>query len=500
MNLFAQTAVEHVLNTLPEGLLLAACAWLLLRLLPRQNSGTRFAIWLVALAGVAGLPLLGAFRGGAPAVLSQTHPEITLSPFWASAFLLLWIPISLLALARVATGLWQVRRIRRSCSEVPIADLDPALRELFAEMKRPVRLVVSDQARVPAAMGFRHPLVVLPAWALRDLPSDRLRHILIHELTHIRRHDDWTNLVQKITRAIFFFHPAVWWIDARLSMEREMACDEAVLAATGNPRAYAGCLIDLLERGCARRGWTMAQAAVARARDASVRIARILQHSRPASTRVGRKALGLAAGLSLACSGVVLCSPGLVSFAPVHAHASDSALSEPDFANRAAPSASDVVPAIYHPVSATRFHSSVKPASLRTMRRTTRIEQEQPPQQPRVHQAPHLAPHFDLVRKVVRRRHESGMPVVMASLKQPPYTQPLLTSAYLIIQTAQVSPATALPSVRGVGPTSLAEGSILQVQTFRVIRQDSEGLHIQVIRLVVQVPATIAMEVTAHSV
>ncbi|MGB6870085.1 MAG: M56 family metallopeptidase, partial [Acidobacteriaceae bacterium] len=277
MNLFAQTAVEHVLNTLPEGLLLAASAWLLLRLLPRQNSGTRFAIWLVALAGVAGLPFLGAVRSGASSVLPQTHPEITLSPFWAAAFLLFWIPVSLLALARVATGLWQVRRIRRNCREVPAADLDPVLRELVADMKRPVRLLVSDQARVPAAMGFLHPVVVLPAWALRNLPADQLRHILIHELAHIRRHDDWTNLVQKITRAVFFFHPAVWWIDARLSLEREMACDEAVLAATGNPRAYAGYLIDLLERGCARRGWTMAQAAVARTRDASIRIARILQ-------------------------------------------------------------------------------------------------------------------------------------------------------------------------------------------------------------------------------
>jgi hypothetical protein len=144
MNLFASTFVEHVLNTLPEGLLLAACAWLLLRLLPRQNSGTRFAIWQVALAGVVGLPVLRAIRGGASSVLPHTHPEITLSPFWAAALLLFWIPITLLALARVATGIWQVRRIRRNCREIPIAELDPILRELFADLNRPVRLLVSD--------------------------------------------------------------------------------------------------------------------------------------------------------------------------------------------------------------------------------------------------------------------------------------------------------------------------------------------------------------------
>src|SRR6202034_273176 len=148
-------------------------------------------------------------------------------------------------LARVVVGVWQVRQIRRSCAEIPAANIHPALRELIVDAKRPVRLLTSEKARVPAALGFRNPAIVLPAWALRDLNADELRPILIHEMAHLRRHDDWTNLLQKAVRAVLFFHPAVWWIDARLSLEREMACDDAVLAATGHPRAYAGCLIDL---------------------------------------------------------------------------------------------------------------------------------------------------------------------------------------------------------------------------------------------------------------
>jgi beta-lactamase regulating signal transducer with metallopeptidase domain len=479
MNLLAQTAVEHVLNTLPEGLLLAACAWLLLRLLPRQNSGTRFAIWLVTLAGVACLPFLGTVRSGASSVLPHTHPEITLSPFWASAFLFLWLPISLLALARVAAGLWQVRRIRRSCREVPVADLDPILRALFADLKRPVRLVVSDQARVPAAMGFRHPVVVLPVWSLRDFPAVQLQHILIHELAHIRRHDDWTNLVQKVTRAIFFFHPAVWWIDARLSLEREMACDEAVLAATSDPRAYAGCLIDLLERGCARRGWSMAQAAVARARDASVRIARILQESCPASTRVARKALGLAAGLSMACSAVVLCSPGLVSFAPVHNQASEVVLAAHNFNQNARLPASAIVPATYHPVHAAAAHDFAHPH--RTVSSQDRTFARMRP-------------------AVIRSKGETRVPVVMASLKHVAQPQPLVTSAYFIIQSAQVAPAAAQRSNSEVQPALLEQGSIVQVQTVQMIRQDADGVHIQVFQLVVRVPAAMAMDGTAQSI
>jgi beta-lactamase regulating signal transducer with metallopeptidase domain len=315
----AQFAVERVLNSLPEGLLIAFCAWLLLRLMGRQNSGTRFAVWLVALAGVVVVPFLRGFGDGRnfPAVVPQGHSEVAIPAVWAMGFFILWIVIAVIALARVVAGVWQVRHIRRSCTEIPEADLDPVLREVMRESSRPVRLLTSEETRIPAALGFRNPAIVLPAWTLRELSPAELKPILIHELAHLRRHDDWTNLLQKAIRAILIFHPAVWWIDARLSMEREMACDDAVLAATGNPRAYAGCLIDLLEKGCARRGWSMAQAAVARARDASVRIARILHVGTAATTRVGRATLSLAAALSLACAGVALYSPRLVEFVPM---------------------------------------------------------------------------------------------------------------------------------------------------------------------------------------
>jgi hypothetical protein len=143
-----------------------------------------------------------------------------------------------------------------------------------------------------------------------------LKPILIHELTHLQRRDDWTNLLQKMVRAIFFFHPAVWWIDAQLSLEREMACDDTVLAITGNPRAYAGCLIELLEKSCARRGWTMAQAAVHRAQDLSLRIAKILDAKRPVTTRVWKPALGLAGVFSLACFAISYCAPQLIAVGP----------------------------------------------------------------------------------------------------------------------------------------------------------------------------------------
>ncbi len=478
MTSFAQLAVERVANSLPEGLLIALCAWLMLRLMGRQNAGTRFAVWLVALAGVVALPLLGGLRHAG--LIPSVHAPIAVSSLWATSFFVLWIALSALGLARVAAGIWQVRRIRRGCREVPVAELDPALQALFAETHRPVRLLASEDIRVPAALGFRKPAVVLPAWTLRDLSAGELEPILIHELAHLRRHDDWTNLLQKAVRAILFFHPAVWWIDARLSLEREMACDDAVLAATGNPRAYAGCLIDLLERGCAQRGWTMAQAAVARVRDASVRIARILQVGTSATTRVGRAALGLAASLSLACAGMVLCAPRLVEFAPMHPASAALVAAPVRVDDGVRWPRSGVVPASFHPAEKTAPipHAPVRRAlSPRTGVRRIAAPLTKPAMKSAANRV-----------MVAQFEAPSGMDTAMDTRIDP--TMPTM----VVLETRESSP-TSSASLRTVGAQLPAESGrynsedpALQIQVFHAI-DPATGTPIQIVRVIFVLPA-----------
>ena len=164
-------------------------------------------------------------------------------------------------------------------------------------------LCVSDQLRVPTAIGFTKPLVVIPSWTMQELSTAELNAILLHELAHLRRRDDWTNLVQKIVGALLFFHPAVWWIEKKLALEREMACDDLVLAQAKatSPRAYAECLVSLAEKSFLRRGVALAQAAVDRVRQVSLRVTQILDVNRPRATRVWRPAPVLVAGISLVC-------------------------------------------------------------------------------------------------------------------------------------------------------------------------------------------------------
>jgi len=352
----AQISVERILNALPEGILVALFVWALLRILGRQNSGTRFAVWFLTLLTVIALPVLGGFGGGRGVAASgmslmgqasaqawgnswgAARPAITIPGRWAVFVFLAWAVGAGAAMVRLAGGLWRLRQLRRSCTAIVEADLDPVVRKtveaistsaisasrsvtspfsrsIFSSiLTRSIRVATSECVRVPAAIGFWRRTIVLPTWALRELSPEDLNVVLLHEFAHLRRWDEWTNLIQKIVRALFFFHPAVWWIEQRLSVEREMACDDAVLAETANPRGYAACLISLLEKSLAHRGWSMAQAAVHRAREASLRLAQILDKNRPAATRVWKPALGIAGVFSVICLAVLPHAPQFVVF------------------------------------------------------------------------------------------------------------------------------------------------------------------------------------------
>lgn len=311
----AQFVAERALNSIAGGLLIAAFAWMVLRVVGRQNSGTRFAVWFSALLAIAGLPFV-------PGVVHTTRmahaigAEITLPTFWAVAIFAIWIFFATFAAIRMVAGLWNLRRLRRSGVEVESSSLDPVVRETLAQCQaiRRVTVCSSLMVSVPTAIGFLKPVILIPEWALRELPAEELKIILLHEFTHLRRWDDWTNLAQKIVRTIFVFHPAVWWIEKRLSLEREMACDDAVLAQTANPRAYAECLVSLAEKSFMQRSLALAHAAISRACETSIRLAQILDVDRPQATRVFKPALGLMTILAGACLAVLPDAPRLIAF------------------------------------------------------------------------------------------------------------------------------------------------------------------------------------------
>lgn len=307
----------RMLNCMFEGSAITACAWLALRAMGRRNAGTRFAVWMLALFAIAALPwldLLLPARAGL--AVENTHAALLLPRSWALDILVLWGVIAAAALLRIGIGLWQVRKLRQSCRRVDAATLDPLLRKTLVDFRsiRRVTLCVSDSVRVPTAIGFFKPVVVIPAWAWQELSADELNVILLHELAHLRRWDDCSNLVQKVLHAVLFFHPAVWWIENHLSLEREMACDDLVLAQTANPRAYAHCLVSVAEKSFLHRGLALAQAAVSRMRHTSLRVTQILDTNRPGATRIWKPAIGLVSGFAVVCAVSFARAPRLIAF------------------------------------------------------------------------------------------------------------------------------------------------------------------------------------------
>ncbi len=318
----AQMSATQIVGCLLEGTFIALIAALILRFSQRQSSGTRFVVWFSALMAIAAFPFLTnvARWHGVDLAAGTNRPAITLPSSWALYLFSVWAVIAMWCLLRVGAGLWHLHVLRKSCIPIDPAHLHARLRATLEHNRgtRLVSLCTSDRLQVPTAIGLITPAVVVPGWVMEELSLDELNQILLHELAHLRRWDDWTNLAQKVVKALFFFHPAVWWIEKNISLEREMACDDAVLAETARPHAYAACLAHMAEKTLVRRSLALAQAALGRVRHTSLRVAQILDANRPRGAKPGwRFALSLGAGFVIACSFLASKEPRLIAFRDV---------------------------------------------------------------------------------------------------------------------------------------------------------------------------------------
>jgi beta-lactamase regulating signal transducer with metallopeptidase domain len=208
------------------------------------------------------------------------------------ALLFAWLSIALFKAGRLFGRLYQIRTVKKAA--LPAG---PELTGRFArlraelEVSRKVDLKLCPVQASPVALGFFHPVILLPEECANSPETPEIEHILRHELAHVRRRDDWANLAQNFIQAALFFHPGVWWISKRLALEREIACDDYVLQLGAGPRAYALLLADLAGR-LKRQDLILAQGVSSSKSQLQQRINMILNTRRNTTPSVAKARLG----------------------------------------------------------------------------------------------------------------------------------------------------------------------------------------------------------------
>lgn len=233
-------------------------------------------------------------RSAAPVVWQMRVPPM-IAPILAGS----WLALALVQLARLLAACIHLRRLKNSRVGSP-KDLSELFVRLCVELRvrRRPSLLISPDTSAPMAVGYRRPAVLLPERVAQRAGRTQLEQLLRHELAHITRCDDWANLIQQAIRSILFFNPAVRWLCSRLSIEREIACDDHVLAATRERRSYALFLTEFAGQMSTRQ-IAAAPAAWSKKSQLKERINMILDTKRNAVPRLARARVSLFATAAL---------------------------------------------------------------------------------------------------------------------------------------------------------------------------------------------------------
>jgi beta-lactamase regulating signal transducer with metallopeptidase domain/uncharacterized protein YjbI with pentapeptide repeats len=341
----ARIALVILINALWQGALIVLVTGLALTLFRRSNASTRYAVWLLALLAVLIIPVATSFsrvavirqtpEGNTHAVVrssesgakeaaaafhvdsmrasrsseapsasrAQLLPAFPPLPSFpavpalvAMALFGLWLVAAAVMLARLVRAFVVLEGFKRDSLPLSVEFRDAMPRwNAATKGERDIRICVSDHTEVPVAVGLFDAMILLPSHLVQTLDAEEVDQISLHELGHLLRADDWTNALQRIISGLLFFNPGVWFISRQLDVEREVACDDYVLQATGAVRAYASCLAKMAEMTAWPHSPLMAPGVFVTRKSISIRIERLLRTGRAIGSQVAPKVAGAVA-------------------------------------------------------------------------------------------------------------------------------------------------------------------------------------------------------------
>ncbi len=394
--IIARVALVVLVNSLWQGAAIAGLTWLALRVFPRVNASTRYAAWTVALVAVLVVPIATSLSrvsyytlpatttnptqtmtanvqqpvaqtAAAGRTVRSEHKQRTASEAPSSqgsslsgltlpripdlhvnvSFLILtifftaWGVAALALVVRLTVALVRLERLKQDAMPLGMEYRDQLVQwQRLDAHDRDVRICVTDGIEVPVAVGLFDAMVLLPQQLLAEFDAQEIDQISLHELAHLLRHDDWSNGLQRIISALFFFNPAVWFIARQMDIEREVACDDYVLELTGAVRTYAFCLTKMAEMTSWPHQPLAAPGVFTTRKNISIRIERLLRTGRAIGSSISPAtatlvAVGLVAGYLLAfsltpvvafampCPPAVASVPPVIAVPAVHQHRSE---------------------------------------------------------------------------------------------------------------------------------------------------------------------------------
>ena len=275
-----------------KGSILMIAAVAVVALMSRASAATRHFIWTLAVIGLLALPLFATMlpewtlavpiassetdaaidvsrraplalataatidRGAAPIARVNDAANAPLDPRlpWPLLPGVIYGVGALVVFARLLYQRSAARRIVREATPISDREWISTRDECAARIgvARSVALRRSAVQLMPMTTGTMAPSIVIPANA-DTWDESRRRAVLLHELAHIARHDCLTQILSAVACAAYWFHPGVWYVARRLRIERELACDDRVLAAGAQADEYAGHLLELAYSWSGRR-------------------------------------------------------------------------------------------------------------------------------------------------------------------------------------------------------------------------------------------------------
>jgi uncharacterized protein (TIGR03435 family) len=304
-----------IANHLWQSTVVTLIAWLLALALRKNQARTRYWVWMIAsLKFLLPFSLLIAagesLRSTLSAPVQQPALDVVMEqitqPFPPTAFhatlddlsampiaaphhsgllpfvlLAVWLCGVLAIASSWVRSWWQIRAAARAA--LPMTSLGG------------VPVLSSPAMREPGVFGILRPVLLMPEKISDHLSAPQLNTIIAHEMCHIGRRDNLTAALHMAVVAAFWFHPAVWWIKARLLEEREQACDEAVLHLGNGAQLYAESILNVCKYYV--EGPRMCMSGVTGS-DLKRRIVRIMSEQAARQLGFGRKVLLCVAGLA----------------------------------------------------------------------------------------------------------------------------------------------------------------------------------------------------------